>query len=193
MPTPTPAPNLQVVGGINIASTEPINPSWKPSVETAVFGQGNHFVADPSNGGRCNPPQPTRSPAGYPYFYAIDGNGSAVGSPMVLYAGHSFVSDAAVETYKAAVAKAAADQAAADANASNKLYTGPVSSVGLSTADLMYLNYLMHQPGKTNISFTLLNGTQVQINAAINAANDLSPQMSKFNPATYTGVLKHFA
>jgi hypothetical protein len=83
--------------GVQIKIFEPLNPDYEPSQTMWMFGnQTGTFVSDPSNGASCTPPQPLRSPAGFPLFYARGAGNAPVGKPRVFFGETTYVDDADV-------------------------------------------------------------------------------------------------
>lgn len=82
---------------VRVMADAPINWQWTPPMSTILYTQGGHYVFDPSNGAKVG--QPLRSAAGFPLFYAVAGDNSAVGTPSVQFGDLSFNSDAEVFDY----------------------------------------------------------------------------------------------
>lgn len=186
-------PHLITIDGINVMAKAPLNPAWKASSAGHIFGSQAGWVYDPSNGDKAVPPQPLRSAAAYPLKYALGAGGVVVGTPSVLYGDQSFNSDAEAETFIAKIGTGyEAALAARDEAAANQVYTGPVPVASLTLADKMYLDWLSHQPGKTNIAYQVLSGTALAIRQAINDVGNEPAMMQGYSPATYSGPLKQY-
>jgi hypothetical protein len=157
-----------------------------------------------------NTPDPTQwpalSPAGYPYFYALqpDGKGGTTvyvdgaGQPVrsVVYDAHTFPNDVAVAAYIAASA-ASASQVRVDQYGSCN-FAGKVPAPAASLDDCRYL-WHMETPFRLSegqkvrnagLWYCILSGSQMQINSAVNLAGggDVARTI-RFNPATYTGQM----
>jgi hypothetical protein len=94
VPPPT-YPRVEKVNGVNYNLKAPLNPNYTGGL-SSVFGQYNKVLSDPSNA-----PEgfALRSPAGYPLFYPLDGQGKVAGEPRVDFGGSTFESDAAIASY----------------------------------------------------------------------------------------------
>jgi hypothetical protein len=213
-----PYPKIVHVGGANILAKAPINGSWKPSMNAETFGGANHpngdpksFVWDPSNAPNG---YALRSPGGYPLYYPnvnwdaateqwVVSPGMNIGTPTIIFGEHNgFKTDAEVDSWVAA--SAAQDEALRqwDIRFNKTYFLGPVSSIGMSKNDMVYLyskvfDYLMVVPNG-DIFRTVLSGFQKDINRAINASEleHIQAQgatVAPDNPALRVAVEQAFA
>jgi hypothetical protein len=111
VPLPVPTyPRAETIMGAQFYLKAPISPTWQPSQYARVFGKG-HILPDPSN---APDGYALRSPAGYPAVYQLIGpmgQEHVVGTARCGYGEHTFLDDAEVAAYIAAVA---ASQAGAE-------------------------------------------------------------------------------
>ena len=97
-------PRLETIKGVQMMLSAPLNPLYRPSFYARLFGgQGQKFVADPSNAAEQENASlhlPLRSPAGFPLSYAIgwgdDGKRVVIGTPTVYNGDQAFNSDVEV-------------------------------------------------------------------------------------------------
>jgi hypothetical protein len=111
VPLPVPTyPRAETIMGAQFYLKAPISPKWQPSQYGRIFGK-KMLLPDPSN---APDGYALRSPAGYPAVYPTSGpmgHEQVIGPARCGYANETFVDDAAVEAYIAAVA---ASQAGAE-------------------------------------------------------------------------------
>jgi hypothetical protein len=110
VPLPVPTyPRVEVIQGAQFYLKAPISPKWQPSQYARVFGK-KMLLQDPSN---APDGYALRSPAGYPAIYLTSGpigQEQVIGVARCGYANETFVDDAAVEAYIAAVSESMAGQ-----------------------------------------------------------------------------------
>lgn len=148
-----------------------------------------------SNGGKANPPQPTRSPAGYPLEYALGANNEPIGPARVLYGGQTFANDAEVAAYVQAVAAGHAAQDAAAAAAAAYVYSGPVPVASLGVDDLRFLWWATMNPATPkmhNWEYAVLSGTRAAIQQAMNSVGNDLHWAAGYNASAYAGVLRSY-
>lgn len=186
-------PQVIEVDGVHLLAGAPINPSFKFDAQTKAYDNAHSYLFDPSNGAKCVPPQPTRSPAGYPLFYAIGAGNAPVGPARVLYNGNTFPDDAAVAAYIAAVAAARAAGDVAAAAAAAQVFAGPVPLTALTKSDLEFLWWATSNaatPKLHNWQFDVLSGSRVAIQQALASVSGDIAWLRKYDAAGYKGVLR---
>ena len=188
-------PQVIEVDGVHLLASAPINPNWKIDDETRAYDSPTSYLGEPSNGGKCKPPQPLRSPAGYPLFYALGAGNAPVGAPRVLYGDTSYPDDAAVAA--AIAAKASDDQAhdIAAAAAANQVFAGPVPVSALAKDDLRFLWWANANPATPklhNWAYTVLSGSRRDIQVALASVSADIAWLRHYDPATYSGVLRSY-
>lgn len=188
-------PQVIEVDGVHLLAAAPINPAFKFDPQTKAYDNAHSYLFDPSNGGKCVPPQPTRSPAGYPLFYAIGAGNAPVGPARVLYNGQTFDDDAAVASYIAAVAAAHTADDASAAAAAAQVFAGPVPVATLTHADLQFLWWATINPATPkmhNWEYTVLSGSRAAIQQAMATIGNNVAQMRGYDAAKYGGVLRSY-
>lgn len=189
--TAEPAPVAPVIPSVAdapppVSVAVPLSP-----VQPAAGGGGTEL----SNGGKANPPQPTRSPAGYPLEYALGANNEPIGAARVLYGGQTFANDAEVAAYVSAVATGHAAQDAAAAAAAAYVYSGPVPVASLGVDDLRFLWWATMNaatPKMHNWEYAVLSGSRAAIQQAMNSVGNNLHWEAGYAPTQYAGVLRSY-
>lgn len=188
-------PQVVEVDGVHMLADAPINPAFKLDATTKAYDNAHSYLFDPSNGSKCNPPQPTRSPAGFPLFYAIGANNAPVGEPRVLYNGQTFADDAAVASYITALATAHAADDVSAAAAAAQTFAGPVPVSALTKDDLRFLWWADANPATPklhNWAYTVLSGSRREIQVALASVSEDISWLRSYDATKYQGVLRSY-